>query len=383
MNSEPRHPSANRSQLNMLEKNVGPLFPVPAEAAEEYFSKIPELASMVDSAVFYRNDVNQIVGSCPVDVLAANHRNHARFMTVVFKLGLPRMLSAVVPWAYRVYMNHGVSERYFYEEMQAWIQALDSSLSAESARPLKDVYTCMLQQHQEMLRLADELVDTMPQYPDDAGDDLDSIVNCLLKCDSRKSREMLCADLAENDFASLYLKRIQPVMYKIGTLWAEGKIQVTHEHMVTALVSRVMASYYDKFTAADFGKGRAVLTCATDEFHELGARIVGDMLELDGWDVTFLGANVPQDDFVSTVIEIKPDIVGISVTVPYHLLRLQEMVAALRKKDELKYVKIVAGGLPFCIDETIKDKLDLDGWAADGAEAVDLARSWWEDGCRQ
>lgn len=44
---------------------------------------------------------------------------------------------------------------------------------------------------------------------------------------------------------------------------------------------------------------RAVMACAADELHELGARMVADFLQLDGWDVSFLSASVPISSIVT------------------------------------------------------------------------------------
>ncbi|MFW6414168.1 MAG: cobalamin B12-binding domain-containing protein [Verrucomicrobiota bacterium] len=375
--------SGEQQELDQLAKEAGELFPVPEPSADEYLARIPELAQIVDNLVLNRPDVNRIVGACPVDAVTANHRNHARFMGTVFKLGLPRMLAAVIPWAYRVYLNHGVCERYFQEELQGWKQALANNLPTETAKPLQDIYTWMLDQHERMLQLAREMRDIGPQISTPEKEEIDELVRCLLKCDSRSSREKICQNLPENDLAYLYLNRIQPVMYRVGELWAEGKIQVAQEHMVTALMSRVMTLSYDDFPVTGERKGKAVLTCATDEFHEMGARIISDLLELDGWDVTFLGANVPTDNFAATIADQAPDIVGISATIPYNLLRVQGMVNSLRERKDLTNCKIMAGGIPFCIDSTIVDKLGLDGWACNGKAAVEKARQWWKESCRQ
>jgi methanogenic corrinoid protein MtbC1 len=61
-------------------------------------------------------------------------------------------------------------------------------------------------------------------------------------------------------------------------------------------------------------QGRVVLACAPGERHELGLMMVGIALRRDGWDVTYLGADVPLDDAVDVARRTSARVLGISVT---------------------------------------------------------------------
>jgi methanogenic corrinoid protein MtbC1 len=46
-------------------------------------------------------------------------------------------------------------------------------------------------------------------------------------------------------------------------------------------------------------KGKAVITAAPNEFYEIGAWMISDILEFDGWEVRYLGANTPVNDLAN------------------------------------------------------------------------------------
>jgi methanogenic corrinoid protein MtbC1 len=87
---------------------------------------------------------------------------------------------------------------------------------------------------------------------------------------------------------------------------------------------------------------KAILSCTPDEYHQIGGRMVADLMELAGWQVAFLGANTPIDSLVLLVEQFQPDLVGLSTTLPANLSKLQEAVEVLR--DRFGDLTIVVGG---------------------------------------
>lgn len=93
-------------------------------------------------------------------------------------------------------------------------------------------------------------------------------------------------------------------------------------------------------------KGRApvVLTCPEGELHEIGAKVVCDLLRIKGFNARFLGPNMPTDQVISFVDILKPFAVLFSVTNYYNLLSLRKVVVKL--KDRFPEILLIAGGEP-------------------------------------
>ncbi|HEX8820520.1 MAG TPA: cobalamin-dependent protein [Archangium sp.] len=144
---------------------------------------------------------------------------------------------------------------------------------------------------------------------------------------------------------SIHLDVIQPAQQEIGRLWQENHISVAQEHLATA-ISQLALSHLYRHLPREPANGRTVmLSCVEGELHELGARMASDFLEMAGFEVRFLGANVPTEHMVREVRESRPDLLALSVTMSYHVPALRRAVASVRGLSP--GLPIVVGGLAF------------------------------------
>ncbi|MBT8399266.1 MAG: cobalamin-dependent protein [Rhodothermia bacterium] len=142
-----------------------------------------------------------------------------------------------------------------------------------------------------------------------------------------------------------YVGVIQPVMERIGLMWQDGSISVSEEHVATALVQSVMAHCKSHFRSGPGGtRGRLALTGVPGELHELGLQVVGDVAEADGWRVHYLGTNAPTGDTLEYLKEQQPDIIGISVTMPYNIAAATALAEGIRSASILRGATVFAGG---------------------------------------
>jgi diguanylate cyclase (GGDEF)-like protein len=129
---------------------------------------------------------------------------------------------------------------------------------------------------------------------------------------------------------ALYGRVIAPAMWRIGCLWEQGAITVADEHLATALTHRVMASVYgSSFGRAGSRPGRILLAAVEGQRHALGLRMAADVLELGGYEVNYLGGDVPLDALLSAVDSRRPDLVGLSSTLASDASSLETAVSKL------------------------------------------------------
>lgn len=174
----------------------------------------------------------------------------------------------------------------------------------------------------------------------------------------------------------IYLQVITPVMRELGRLWHLNKITVGHEHYCTAVTQMVMASLFPKIFSVEQKKRRLLSICVAGELHEIGARMVSDLFEMNGWDTIFLGADVPVESVINTLIEHEANVLAISVTLVSNLGALTEIIEAVRATPACVNVKILVGGAALNIDSSLWQKLGADGWAIDGPSAIAYAEMW-------
>src|SRR5690349_47479 len=165
---------------------------------------------------------------------------------------------------------------------------------------------------------------------------LDAMVSGNLADALRIAREA-----RERSLPYLYEDVVAWALVEVGRRWEAGRMSVADEHIATAIAQSVLASFYPSFPWSPEGP-RSVVACVADERHELGARMAADLLAYDGWNVAFVGADVPLDAFVELVKRERPRCVGLSVALRERLPRLLETIARLGR--DIPDVRIVIGG---------------------------------------
>jgi methanogenic corrinoid protein MtbC1 len=223
------------------------------------------------------------------------------------------------------------------------------------------------------------------QLGTDVGDVRDAFLAALLAPDARRARQVV-DDAADAGIAvqRLYCDAVQPAMHDIGRLWEQASISVAQEHLATQITQAVLARLAMRMTgSAQTGTGRtAVVTCSPGELHAVGAQMVSDFLEADGWRVLMLGADAPPDAVAATVREHGAELVALSTALPAHLLPAALTCQALQRVEPRPLV--VAGGQAYRGDRTRALAVGADEFV-DGPEALLglLAERFGGDGVQQ
>jgi methanogenic corrinoid protein MtbC1 len=147
------------------------------------------------------------------------------------------------------------------------------------------------------------------------------------------------------DIKELYLQLFQRSLYQVGELWERDRISVAREHLATAITEGLMSLFYPRLFTAGRSDKRAVISCAANEYHQVGGKMVADIFEMNGWEGYFLGANTPVDQLVRFVDDTQPELVGLSLSVQANFPALKAGMDAIRA--EFPKVDIVFGGQAF------------------------------------
>ena len=120
------------------------------------------------------------------------------------------------------------------------------------------------------------------------------------------------------------------------------------------------------------GEGLILLGTIEGDVHEIGKNIVGIMLEAAGFKIVDLGHDVPVLTFAEKVMELEPDIVGISSLMTTTMVHMPRVINALEERDLRKNVKVIVGGAPV-LPEWAKE-IGADGYGENATEAVGLVK---------
>jgi len=126
--------------------------------------------------------------------------------------------------------------------------------------------------------------------------------------------------------------------------------------------------------AAQVKHGKVVLGTVQGDIHDIGKDIVFFMLDVNGFDVTDLGVDVPVSTFVDKVREIQPDVVALSCFLTLSYDAMKDTVKALEDAGLRDRVKVMVGG--GAVDDQIRAFAKADAFGADAMAAVSLAQQW-------
>lgn len=230
----------------------------------------------------------------------------------------------------------------------------EKTISPEQHLKLHHLLDCAIQ------ALADECEHSTLEWPESVKYKAETrrYLDCLLQSDSQGARSLITEYIKSGiPLSDICVDIISGAMRQVGEMWHRNLISVDMEHFCTSVTQLALSQLYPLIFGQE-RKGKTVLVaCVGSELHEIGARMVADLFEYNGWDSIYLGAAVPIDAIESSVATYQPDLTALSVTMPQHLPLCGEAVKRLRKS--CPQLKIAVGGNAFSDTEVWKN------WAVD------------------
>lgn len=193
----------------------------------------------------------------------------------------------------------------------------------------------------------------------------------LLAGNQRAAMDVLtsCMD-AGKSLVDVEIHVIQPALYRIGEKWQANVVSVAQEHMATAMVQALMTVGLLRSEPPAAISRRVLLACVAGNDHAVGLRMVADAFQLGGWDVHYLGANVPTVSLIAHVSEWKPDLVGLSMSFAQQLPTVKAIIAQLAERFGNERPAVMVGGLAVNRFDRLPGIVGADAFGADARAAV-------------
>lgn len=135
---------------------------------------------------------------------------------------------------------------------------------------------------------------------------------------------------------------VSPLLGIIGDMWKAGKIRILHEHISTAVIRKILASLIDN-NSNTYNAPKILIATPKGQLHELGALIIGVIASSDGWNVTYMGSNLPGEEIAAAIQRFNPKIVALSISFPSDDFTLDKEMLKLQKLLKSESL-ILAGG---------------------------------------
>jgi len=177
--------------------------------------------------------------------------------------------------------------------------------------------------------------------------------NSLLDGDKQKCYDIVNFLLEDgHSILDIYVDLFQKSLYRIGKLWDQRELSISEEHMA----SNIISSLIERFSPEPSRKReeKVIVTCIDKEFHEIGAKMVTKVFELNGFNTFFLGANVPTKEILKFVRQIEPYFIAISWSLYLNLSRFLDVVDNLDKIFANKTIFVGGQALSENSDQLLK-----------------------------
>lgn len=161
-----------------------------------------------------------------------------------------------------------------------------------------------------------------------------SWINACMDFDERRADSVLAEAFALFPTETVCFELLQQGLSEIGMGWYEGRITVQQEHFASALAIRRLETMVAS-TPAPTRNGRILAACPSEERHTFSLLLITLLLRRNGWDVIYLGANVPAARLEPTLATAAPHIVILAAQTLYTASTMLPMAMLLQRERVL------------------------------------------------
>lgn len=218
----------------------------------------------------------------------------------------------------------------------------------------------------------------LPESPRAPGLSLPSLrhdlLQAFLQMDESGAEQVLARALAVYGLEEFCGELLKPVMYELGEKWAQGEAPVTAEHFASA-ITRAQLTNLLRLAPRNEEAPLVLAGCGPHEHHEIGALMFSLFVRWQGLRVVYLGQNVPVPDFMASVLDMRPVLVGLSCAAVESLGGLLEIVQQINALPPEQQPILSFGGYLFEYHPELAEKLSGHYLGQDAVASARLARS--------
>lgn len=151
----------------------------------------------------------------------------------------------------------------------------------------------------------------------------------MIPAESYIQRALRCIDEMDATCLEAYLSRasismsqvtfleqvILPLAKEIGNRWHSGIIRISQEHMATWVIRTVLSGLLRSHRPTG-NSPQMVVTTPAGQRHEIGALAVALSSAHCGWNVTYLGPDLPAEEIAATALRLQAEAVALSIVYP-------------------------------------------------------------------
>jgi len=199
-----------------------------------------------------------------------------------------------------------------------------------------------------------------------------SIIETIVNQDKEALNNVVSEGLEEGvDPLVIINKGITPGLRKVGDLFANEEVFLPELILAGEIVTDVMHVVEEKIKGSgsnSLRKGLVLMATVHGDVHDIGKNLVILLLKASGYEVQNLGKSVAAETIVKKVIELHPQIVGLSSLLSTTMPAQRQVIETIEEAGIRDGVKILVGGAP--VTREWAEKIGADGYAENASTAV-------------
>jgi MerR family transcriptional regulator, light-induced transcriptional regulator len=183
----------------------------------------------------------------------------------------------------------------------------------------------------ELERLAGGPTSMAAGRAETAGELLNEFVQAVTSLDAAQAERLLERARVLLSARELVVEVFAPLLTRIGRAWLKGELCTASEHLASALV-REQVSQLLRQLPAEPGAELFLVSTPAAELHELGALLAAAIAKIHGYNVLYLGPNLPAAEIALAARMTLADVVALSIVAlepQAAAVELQTLVEAL------------------------------------------------------
>jgi len=203
--------------------------------------------------------------------------------------------------------------------------------------------------------------------------DLSALAEAIIKGDQNTAVEITRAALDEGTEAKSVLEDgLIAGMDVVGDRFKKNEIYIPEVLIAARAMKMAMKILEPELAKAGVKPiGKFLVGTVQGDLHDIGKNLVAMMLKGAGFEVIDLGVDIPVEKFVEQAKAADVQLVGMSTLLTTTMPFMEKTLKALRAAGVS--AKIMIGGAP--VTQGYAEKIGADGYSADAASAVDVAKS--------
>jgi DNA-binding transcriptional MerR regulator/methylmalonyl-CoA mutase cobalamin-binding subunit len=177
-------------------------------------------------------------------------------------------------------------------------------------------------------------------------------IDACLAYDEQRAEQLLNQAFALYSPETVAVEHLQRAVAEIGEGWYKSDVTVQQEHFCSSLAVRRLEALV-MAAPAPIRPGRILAACPPEEQHVIGLLLLTFLLRRRGWEVVYLGANVPIEQLETTVAVVQPQLVIMAAQLLHTAATLREAAQELQRAQ----VPLAYGGLIFNLLPALRERI--------------------------